>query len=58
MSSEQGFEMAKEVWIRYVPDRGKFGIKITTYFEEERVLYAEDVNKPQQGNHVFVLKSA
>ena len=40
----QNFEMGKEVWIRWVADRGKFGIKVTTYFEEEFIFYAEDVN--------------
>ncbi len=40
----QNFEMGQEVWIRYVPDRGKFGVKVTSYFGEELVFYAKDVN--------------
>ena len=44
MSEKEGFEMGQEIWIKYVPDRGKFGTKITTYFGEEQVFYTEDVN--------------
>ena len=36
--------MGNEIWIRFVADRGQFGIKVTTYFGEEYVLYADDVN--------------
>jgi hypothetical protein len=36
--------MGKEVWIRFVPNRGKFGVKVTTYFDEEQVFYAKDVD--------------
>lgn len=44
MSHEDAFEMGKEMWIRFVPDRGKFGVKITTYFGEEIIFYVDDVN--------------
>lgn len=36
--------MGSEIWVRFVPARGEFGIKVTTYFGEEKVFYAEDVN--------------
>ncbi|MHA1293299.1 MAG: hypothetical protein ACTSQJ_11610 [Promethearchaeota archaeon] len=36
--------MGNEIWIRYVPERGKFGIKVTTYFGEEYIFYSGDVN--------------
>jgi len=36
--------MGKEIWIRFVPERGQFGVKVTTYFGEEMVFYASDVN--------------
>jgi len=36
--------MGNEVWIRFVADRGKFGVKVTTYFGEESIYYAKDVN--------------
>ena len=36
--------MGNEIWIRFVADRGKFGIKVTTYFGEESIFYASDVN--------------
>lgn len=36
--------MGKEIWIRFVPNRGKFGVKVTTYFDEEQVYYADDVD--------------
>ena len=42
--SQQNFEMGNEIWVRFVPERGKFGIKVTTYFGEEFIFYADDVN--------------
>lgn len=36
--------MGQEIWIKYVPNRSQFGVKVTTYFGEEKVFYAEDVN--------------
>ncbi|MHA1335881.1 MAG: hypothetical protein ACTSPW_09020 [Promethearchaeota archaeon] len=42
--SQQSFEMGQELWIRFVPERNRFGIKITTYFGEEFIFYADDVN--------------
>jgi hypothetical protein len=42
--SAQNFEMGNEIWIRYVGDRGAFGVKVTTYFGEEMVFYAQEVN--------------
>lgn len=44
ISSQDRFEMGNEIWIRFVPDRGKFGIKVTTYFGEEFIFYSNDVN--------------
>lgn len=42
--SQNKFEMGQEIWIRFVPDKGLFGVKITTYFGEEKILYGADVN--------------
>jgi len=50
--SQQQFEMGKEIWIRWVGERGKFGIKVSTYFGEEFIFYADDVNV----SHVFPAK--
>ena len=36
--------MGQEIWIRFVADQGKFGVKVTTYFGEEMIFYAGDVN--------------
>ncbi|MGV9173256.1 MAG: hypothetical protein ACOC44_01610 [Promethearchaeia archaeon] len=36
--------MGKEIWIKFVPDRGKFGVKVTTYFGDEDVYYADNVD--------------
>ncbi|MFO8019085.1 MAG: hypothetical protein R6U96_10650 [Promethearchaeia archaeon] len=36
--------MGKEVWIKWVQDRGKFGVKVTTYFGDEEVYYADNVD--------------
>ncbi len=44
MGETTKFEMGNEIWIRFVPERGLFGIKVTTYFGEESILYAKDVN--------------
>lgn len=42
--SQKNFEMGNEIWIRFVAERGKFGVKVTTYFGEESIFYVEDVN--------------
>ena len=42
--SEIRSEMGNEIWIRYVADRSAFGVKVTTYFGEEHIFYAQEVN--------------
>lgn len=42
MSAE--LEMIQQIWIRFVPQRGQFGIKATNYYGEETVVYADDVD--------------
>jgi len=44
MSQQNSFQMAQELWVRYVADRQAFGIKVTTYFGEEFIFYAPEVN--------------
>ena len=44
MSEKRTFEMGSEIWIRFVAERGAFGIKVTTYFGEELIFYAQEVN--------------
>jgi hypothetical protein len=38
------FDMISSVWIKFVPERGTFGIKATSFFKEEKVVYADDVD--------------
>ena len=37
-------EMISSIWIKFVPERGAFGIQATTFFQEEKVFYADDVD--------------
>ncbi len=36
--------MISSVWIKFVPDRGMFGIKAESFFGEEKIVYAHDVD--------------
>lgn len=42
--SQPALEMISSVWIKFVPERGCFGVKATTFFEEEKIVYADDVD--------------
>lgn len=42
--SEKKLEMINSVWIKYDGKRGKFGIKATTYFGDEQIIYADELD--------------
>ncbi|MHA1339583.1 MAG: hypothetical protein ACTSRZ_05380 [Promethearchaeota archaeon] len=37
-------ELISSVWIKFVPEKRKFGIKTKTFFGEENVTYADEVD--------------
>lgn len=37
-------EDIQEIWIRYVAEKGQFGIKATDYYGQDKIIYAEEVN--------------
>ena len=37
-------DMISSVWIKYVPDRQAFGVKAVSFFKEEKIVYADDVD--------------
>jgi hypothetical protein len=37
-------EDIQEIWIRYVGEKGQFGIKATDYYGQEKIVYAGEVN--------------
>ena len=41
---EKALDMISSVWIKYVAERNAFGVKATSFFNEERVIYADDVD--------------
>ena len=41
---EKALDMISSVWIKYVPEKKAFGIKATTFFNEDKVVYADDVD--------------
>ncbi|MCP4762649.1 MAG: hypothetical protein GY870_12790 [archaeon] len=41
---EMKIEMVNSIWVRFISERQKFGIKTTTYFGEENIYYADDVD--------------
>lgn len=42
--AEKALDMISSVWIKYVPERAAFGIKATSFFNEEKVIYADDID--------------
>ena len=42
--SDKQLEMINSLWIKFDASKGKFGIKATTYFGEEIILFADDVD--------------
>jgi hypothetical protein len=41
---EKALDMISSIWIKYVPEKGAFGIKATSFFNEDKVIYADDVD--------------
>ena len=37
-------ELISSVWIKFVPDKKKFGIKSKTFFGEENITYADEID--------------
>ncbi len=37
-------EMVQKVWIKYVAEKQAFGVKCISYYGEEKIVYADDVN--------------
>ena len=37
-------DMLSSVWIKFVPQRGQFGIQGKSFFGEEKVVYADDID--------------
>ena len=37
-------DMISSVWIKWVPEKGAFGVKATSFFKEETVIYAAEVD--------------
>ncbi|GAB4318593.1 MAG: hypothetical protein Kow0069_21800 [Promethearchaeota archaeon] len=37
-------ESINKIWIKFVPEKGKFGCKCISYYGEEFVKYADDVD--------------
>ncbi|MHA1730965.1 MAG: hypothetical protein ACTSU5_03435 [Promethearchaeota archaeon] len=37
-------ETIKQVWIKFVPEKGQFGVKAVSYFGEENVHYADQID--------------
>ena len=37
-------QMLKQVWIKFAPEKKQFGVKCTSFYGEEKVVYADDVS--------------
>jgi hypothetical protein len=42
--SQKALEMISSVWIKFVAEKGAFGVKAISFFNEEKVIYADDVD--------------
>jgi hypothetical protein len=42
--AEKVLDMISSIWIKFVPEQGAFGIKATSFFKEEKVIYADDID--------------
>lgn len=42
--STKKIEMVCKIWIKWVPEKKQFGVKANTYFGEENIYYADEVD--------------